>query len=154
MLNLPTVNYIMDHEWHCDKRVRQEDIAFLEEQINEFNIATTGVPFGGYISCLVRDKSNTLIGGIHGWVWGNCCEVQSLWVRQEHRNQGIGARLVNFAEQEARTRGCTIMALSTHSFQAPKFYQKLGFEFVGVVESYPEPHHKYFLRKQLNEEAA
>jgi ribosomal protein S18 acetylase RimI-like enzyme len=34
-------------------------------------------------------------------------------------------------------------------FQAPEFYQKLGYEVLGVLEDYPRHHKNYSLRKHL-----
>ena len=42
------------------------------------------------------------------------------------------------------------MVLSTHSFQAPDFYRRLGFTVVGEVKGYPEGHSSIYLRKLLN----
>jgi ribosomal protein S18 acetylase RimI-like enzyme len=37
----------------------------------------------------------------------------------------------------------------THSFQAPRFYQRLGFKIIGSHVDYPRGHFKHYLRKQL-----
>lgn len=52
-------------------------------------------------------------------------------------------------EGEARRRGATQMMLSTHSFQAPLFYHRLGFEPVGRVQNHPVGHQSIYLRKLL-----
>ena len=41
------------------------------------------------------------------------------------------------------------MLLSTHSFQAPRFYEKHGYERVAALDDYPLGHGQIFLRKRL-----
>jgi len=131
----------------------REDIQFLEDQINAFNIAQTGVPFGGFVSSFVRDDAGAIVAGVHGFTWGDCCEIEYLWVHADLRGAGLGARLLALAEQEAVRQGCEQVVLSTHSFQAPSFYAKQGYEVVGVVNGYPGPHQEIYLRKALGREA-
>jgi ribosomal protein S18 acetylase RimI-like enzyme len=52
-------------------------------------------------------------------------------------------------EAEARARGCGHILLETHSFQAPDFYRKLGFEIIGCVDGYPRGHRSLTMRKRL-----
>ena len=127
----------------------RQEIDFLENQINTYNVAHTGISDGCLLACFVRDDQGQVVAGLYGWTWGGCCEIRDLWVHADLRGQGIGTRLLQAAEQEAVRRGCTLIVLDTHSFQAPGFYQKRGYEIVGVVEGYPRQHQKLYLKKRL-----
>lgn len=127
----------------------REDIRFLEERVDEHNIAHTGITDARLMAIVVRDDDGDIIAGLYGWTWGGCCEVQTLWVHTASRGTGMGTRLMQAAEAEARARGATQMVLSTHSFQAPEFYRRLGFAVVGRVEGYPAGHASIYLRKLL-----
>ena len=126
-----------------------EDVEFLNNRINEFNVTRTGIPFDSALAYFERTDDGEITAGIYGWTWGGCCEIRSLWVTVERRGQGAGTRLMQAAEQEAISRGCNQIVLDTHSFQAPDFYRKLGFEVFGTVNGYPHDHQKLYLRKLL-----
>jgi ribosomal protein S18 acetylase RimI-like enzyme len=70
-------------------------------------------------------------------------------VKVEFRGQGLGKELLEAAEEEARRRGCVHVVLDTHSFQAPGFYLKCGYEIIGEVENHPKGYEKIYLRKSL-----
>lgn len=125
-------------------------IDFIEDQLDAYNIAQTGIDFGGLLACFVRAPDGGILAGISGWTWGNCCEIRTLWVHASLRGRGYGRRLLQAAEQEALRRGCTQVVLDTHSFQAPTFYLKMGYEVVGIVEGYPNQHQQIYLKKHLN----
>jgi ribosomal protein S18 acetylase RimI-like enzyme len=125
------------------------DMQFLEDRLNEFNIAVTGIPFGGPIACFIRSAAGEIEAGISGFIWGGCLVIQHLWVDVSRRKQGLGSRLLAAAEREGAARGCHQVVLETHSFQAPEFYNKLGYQVVGTLNDYPTGGAKYQLRKRL-----
>ena len=126
-----------------------QDVRFLDDRIYEFNVERTGISDGRLLAIFLRDTHNDIIAGLYGWTWGQCCEVKTLWVHKEWRGKGLGTRLMNAAEDEARLRGATQMVLSTHSFQAPGFYHRLGFETIGYNQDYPAGHQNIHMRKRL-----
>jgi GNAT superfamily N-acetyltransferase len=125
------------------------DLRFLEKQLNSYNITITGVPYGGMIAALCRDETSAIVAGVSGWTWGNCLEISYLWVREDLRGNGYGTRLLAAIEREGVTRGCGLALLNTFSFQAPAFYEKLGYTVFGVVDDYMAGCTRFYLRKRL-----
>jgi len=128
----------------------RDDVLLLEERLYQYNVERTGISDGRVLSLFARDESNAIVGGLYGWTWGQACEIRSLWVAARWRRQGLGSRLLKMAEYEARVRGAKQILLSTHSFQAPAFYRRFGFEVVAGVSDYPIGHDHFLLRKILS----
>lgn len=119
------------------------------EELLEFNRKATGLTDDNELHSFTRDGEGGLIAGLYGWSWGGTCEIALFWVREDHRGQGMGDRMLKAAEDKARELGCHQMVLRTHSFQAPDFYAKRGYEEVGVIRDYPRGHDDLLLRKNL-----
>jgi GNAT superfamily N-acetyltransferase len=126
-----------------------EDVQYLEERLYEFNASATGITDGRGLAIFVRDDNERIVAGLCGHTWGGCCEIRQLWVEESRRGQGLGTRLLEAAEQEARDRGCAQIVLTTHSFQAPRFYASRGFSALAAVEGYPRGHRHLLLVKEL-----
>jgi ribosomal protein S18 acetylase RimI-like enzyme len=62
---------------------------------------------------------------------------------------GYGTELMLKVEGLAKEQGCISTNIMTYSFQAPQFYEKLGYKIVGAFEEYPESIKKFFLEKKL-----
>jgi GNAT superfamily N-acetyltransferase len=125
------------------------DVQLLEDRIIEYNVTQTGRDDGQELAIFLRDESNQIVAGIHGWTWAGWLELRYLWVQPELRGMGRGRQLLLAAEQEAVARGCEQVLLDTFSFQAPDFYRKLGYEVFGTLEGFPRAHQRYFLTKRL-----
>jgi GNAT superfamily N-acetyltransferase len=124
--------------------------AFLAERIYEFNSKATGYFDAESFSATHHDDSGAIRAGISGYTWGGCCYVSYLWVEEGERGRGLGAALLLTAEQHARGKGCVVMFLSSHSFQAPGFYERMGYERKAVVDDHPVGHSSVFLEKRLD----
>ena len=121
----------------------------LDQEISAFNAAASGHHDARMLSVAVRGDDGDLRGGLYGWTWGGCGYVDLLWVRDDQRGLGLGADLLAAAEAEIRRRGCDRVALSTHSFQSPGFYARLGYTECGRTPGYPRGHDDIHLVKQL-----
>ncbi len=114
----------------------------------EHNVSAVGT--GGYtpFAVTVRGGDGTVVGGLWGSIWHGFLFVEMLAMGPA-RNEGLGRRVMQVAEDEARRRGCTGIWLDTFTFQAPWFYPKLGFTEFGRIAGYPPGHDRIFLVKRL-----
>jgi ribosomal protein S18 acetylase RimI-like enzyme len=131
-----------------------EDVAVLNDRLYRHNAAITGCDNGRRLTIFVRDEGREIVAGLHGWTWGQTGFVQTLWVREDLRGRGLGARLLAAAEVEAARRGCREMHLDTHSYQAPGFYRRRGYEVLGELPGWPDQTTRIFLRKTLRLQSA
>jgi GNAT superfamily N-acetyltransferase len=125
-------------------------VARLGDEITAFNFASTDIHDGVEFYAAVRDRQGDLVAAIYGWTWGGTAWIERLWVHERHRGRRIGTDLLVAAENEARTRGCNQIALTTHSFQAPEFYRRHGFTVVGEIAGYPAGHTYLLMRRPLS----
>lgn len=101
------------------------------------------------LACIVHDGAGTVAGGALGRRWGTCGELQQLWVRADTRGRGVGSEVVRRFEALARGQGCRTMHVETFSFQAPVFYQALGYRVAYERHDFPHGIVKYHLTRQL-----
>lgn len=125
--------------------------AFLTDRIYEYNVQATGYDDGMLLAGCIRNDSGEIIAGFNGHTWGGCCELANVWVDVRYRGQGLGALLLRSAEAEAAARGCVRVVLATHSFQAPGFYERMGYECKYVIEGRPAGYSDIIYVKALRE---
>jgi GNAT superfamily N-acetyltransferase len=142
------------HDLRIDTDPAAADIAQLDDNLYAFNVAATGLDDGVLLAIFLRDENGDLRAGLSGHTWGGVCKIKLLWIREDERGRGLGAQLMAAAEEEALRRGCTQAVLSTHSFQAPDFYRRLGYKEAGFIADYPKGHQQIFFVKALASPAA
>jgi GNAT superfamily N-acetyltransferase len=140
----------MTREFAFEPEPTPEQIQYLEDRLYEFNSGATGIQDGKWLAIFVKNEHGRIVAGICGNTWGGVCEIRQLWVEESRRRQGLGTRLLDAAEQEARRRGCRQIVLTTFTFQAPAFYAKRGFEILCAVDDCPRGHQNLLLRKYLS----
>ena len=111
--------------------------ARLDAELSDFNLTTSGVHVRSEFTVKIEDYAGELVAGLSGWTWGTCAGISLVWVREDRRTQGAGARLLAAAERVARERGCHQIVVSSFTFQAPGFYERHGFVETGRTEGLP-----------------
>jgi GNAT superfamily N-acetyltransferase len=96
-----------------------------------------------------RDQDEAVQAGIRFVLAFEWLFVNWLWVAQLYRKHGIGSRLMAGAEAAARAQGCRGAYLDTFTFQAPKFYERLGYREFGRLNDFPPGHARIWFTKPL-----
>jgi GNAT superfamily N-acetyltransferase len=125
-----------------------DDVALLEEQVAKAAAAAAGVGAEREFGVFVREDGR-MVAGISGIVWGGHCELQAMWVDEEHRGRGLARSLMAAAEDEARRRGCTVITFHAYDLLVAGLYERLGYETVGVVEKCAAGSAARWFRKDL-----
>lgn len=143
-----------DESFEIETDPHRRDVNALDVWMYQFNVARTGIADGEELAIFVRDDDGAIRAGLYGWTWSGWLEIRTLWVREADRGHGLGSRLLAAAEDEGRRRGAHTAILDTHSFQAPDFYRKYGYQAYAELDGYPTGHSKIFLRKRLGDQDA
>jgi len=117
--------------------------------INDYNTEQAGDDHGQNLCFVARGPDGEIAGGVIGATYWDWFYVNLMWLKAEFRRQGLGSRLLEAAETEARKRGAKHAHLDTFSFQAPEFYKKHGYDVFGELADFPSGHTRYFMKKAL-----
>lgn len=95
-------------------------------------------------------RGEQVVGLLEGWIWGDLAHVDELMVDETCRGEGIGRHLLARFEAEARSRGCTSLALRTPAGSAAEgFYRRLGWEEEGRQRAWVHGHDFVQFRRRL-----
>ena len=91
-------------------------------------------------------------GEVAGILTGKCLhdevKISDLIVTEKFRRKGIGSKLLDSVIEHFKGKDFKYVSLCTYEFQAPKFYEKCGFELEFVRENKKNPKlTKYFFVK-------
>lgn len=109
----------------------------LSKELTAFNDAASGVAGQRDVTVKVEDEDGALVAGLSGWTWGPAAGISLVWVREQSRRGGWGARLLTAAEEVAVDRGCRRIFVSSFTFQAPDFYVRHGYVETARIHDYP-----------------
>ena len=101
------------------------------------------------LAILLRAPDGTIIGGLWARVVYAWLIVEMLFVPETLRGNGAGRGLMAMAEQAARERACVGIQITRLDFQAPSFYERLGFTRFGTQDDVPPGHRCHYMEKRL-----
>jgi GNAT superfamily N-acetyltransferase len=138
----PMLNYTISRKWDDSSKV-------VMEGLKSFNAPFLGSDTPRQLQIIVRTNDGDIVAGLLGETHWDWMYVGWVWVRDDHRIHGIGTRLMQNAEDQAREMGCLHAHLTTLDFQAKGFYEKLGYQVFAALEDYPKGHTRFMMKKYI-----
>ena len=129
------------------------EVDLIIDRLVDYNLSKVPIkqeePFS-WINRIIEDNNGKIIAGILSkmYCW-NCLYIDTLWVQEEYRKDGLGSKLLKEVEKTAKEKGCYLIHLDTFDFQAKDFYIKYGYEIFGVLDECPHEHARYFMKKSI-----
>ena len=122
----------------------------IGEGLNAFNDEATGVNDRQPLAVIIRDpETGAVLGGAAGRTSLGLLFINVVHLPKHLRGAGLGSRILQLAEVEARRRGCCSGVLLTISFQAPAFYERHGWRRFGEVPCHPPGTRRIYMMKEL-----
>lgn len=98
-------------------------------------------------------SDNKIIGGALIYQHSDAIYIDSLWVDDKYRNQGIGSELLRRTEQDCLEKGIPKQIISTFNKRAKELYINHGFKVIATVPNYIQGLDKYYLEKIANKDS-
>jgi GNAT superfamily N-acetyltransferase len=125
------------------------DREFIDEELGDYNAPFLADSRYDYFAIFARDDADKIRAGLIGHLYGDWLFIALLWIHADLRRMRVGTGLIAAAERRAREFGCHFAWVDTFSFQAPRFYEKLGYREFGRLDDYPPGHSRVYLKKQF-----
>ena len=147
---MPNHDAKADPEITVTDELEPADVAVITEGLGAYDFSQIGYRDFRRLAVFVRDRQTSkVMGGLYGRSAFGLVYVDWLFLPEDLRRARIGSRVLAMAEEEGRRRGCTRIALTTLSIQAPGFYQKQGYDIVATIDCDPPGLTHYYMMKRL-----
>ena len=129
------------------------DKAFLVDKLVEYNLsqvpATQEENFVDLSRKVMSEDGKILAGIVVRMYCWKCIYIDTFWIDESMRGEGLGTLLLEEVERVAKENGSHLIHLDTFDFQAKDFYLAHGYSVFGELEDCPKGHTRYFMSKVL-----
>ena len=147
---MPNDNSKTDPDITVTDELDPADVAVITDGLDAYDFSQIGYRDFRRLFVVVRDpQTGRVVGGLYGRSEFGLVYVDWLFLPEDLRRAGIGSRVLAIAEEERRRRGCTRIALTTLSVQAPGFYKKQGYDVAATIDCDPPGLTRYYMMKKL-----
>lgn len=123
----------------------------LQAGLRDYNRAFFGAYTLTPFSLSFESDNHTVIAGVSGFFIQKhqVLRIEFFWVDKAHRQQGLGRALMSALETFALENHCPTLQVSTMAFQGVGFYEKMGFQRIGIIPQWFCGVDEHYYLKQL-----
>jgi len=86
----------------------------------------------------IAEENGMIVGFASGLTNHKWFYLSDMWVHENHRRQGLGAKLLKMLEDKVKSIGIEHVWTWTTGFINPKFYEKQGYKVFTIFEDFCE----------------
>ncbi|WJH40424.1 GNAT family N-acetyltransferase [Aliirhizobium terrae] len=139
----------MESELKVTEGIAPSKEAVILDRLKSFNTASFGESDRRELTIPLYGDEGEITGGLVGYTGRGWLYVSMLYIPEELRGQGLAARMLAMAEDEARQRGCIGAYIDTMNPAALKLYLKLGYAEIGRLDALAGGHVITWLAKRF-----
>ena len=129
--------------------LNDEQVEDIEERLEDFDESYITYKMDGEIHIGIEDDGK-LVAGLNAYITNfKILYVSTVFVDEEYRRKGLGARLMHEMEKRAAAMGVNNIRLDTYDWQGKEVYETLGYECVGHYDNKEDGFSEYFYLKKL-----
>jgi len=127
----------------------EEQAEYINEQLHAYDKEYIKYRLDGGVQIGIEINGD-LVGGLNAYMTAfHILYVDTVFVSEIYRRQGIGRKLIYAMEQRAKELGANMIRLDTFDWQGYEFYKSLGYEEVGHYYNEEDNFHEYFFVKRI-----
>ena len=126
-----------------------KDLAVINGGLNAFNAGVGISSQKDPIAIFIRDEHGDIQGGVYGNIAWSWLHIRWVWLDTPFRSRGLAGKMLDMAEDHARTHGCIGAYIDTFSASALRVYERQGYKKFGELQDFPPGRTRTFLQKKL-----
>lgn len=134
---------------YIQKKLSEELKSEIMSGFREHSIEMTGFDGKNPSESFIALEEGKMAGVVVVENFWNALHVKYVFVDKNHRGKGLASKLLKEALEYGKRQKCEFAFVETMSFQAPDFYQKMGFKIDFSRPGYAGGASMYYLSLKL-----
>ena len=121
-----------------DRDISKQELQDIYDDFKKIEIQD-GIPQVAQVRYqFIAEENDIIIGFASGLTNHKWFYLSDMWVHEDYRRQGLGAKLLKMLEDKVKSKGIEHIWTWTTGFINPKFYESQGYKVFTVFEDFCE----------------